>query len=205
MEYSRIADSRALPPLGVSKSSTEQHRDLYINKRINWPGLTETALDEKPWTEGQILHEVFSGKSPESALKDRGIPADKDKITHFKTLYDTFQSTATMQSVDQAYTELPFLLDIEGFRVQGFIDLLIHNDSGWAVIDYKSGATEHAEKYNLQMAIYKIAAEAITRGPVNTWLYFTKNNEMRKVEPDTKEFREKITKTCKYILEQYYE
>lgn len=182
--------------------SPEKHRDQYIDKVINWTGLTTSALSQKPWTEGQIIHEIFSGKSPESVLKLRGLPADKEKIAYYQTLFDTFRVTSIMQNADQTYTELPFLLDIEGFRVQGFIDILVHTSSGWAVVDYKSGASEHSDKYRLQMAIYKMAAEAITKEPVDTWLYYIKDTKLERMDVDVREFRETIKSTCNCILEE---
>ncbi|GEM_PF-2786717 len=58
-------------------------------------------------------------KSPEYVLKAREIPTDKEKIATYLALYDMFWATTMIQNVDQQYTELPFLLDIDGFKGPG--------------------------------------------------------------------------------------
>jgi len=180
--------------------SPVEHMEKYIRKIPDRQSLEASILEKRPWTEGQILHEIFSGIPPESVLRSRGLPVKREDIEHYQSLYERFRSSPLVRESDQNYVEFPFLIQLEGFRIQGYIDLLVHNRDGWAVIDYKTGKPGNEGKYDLQMALYKMAAESITGEKVKIYVYFTETNEFIELNPDIEQFRKIIYTSCSEIL-----
>src|SRR5699024_1561501 len=72
----------------------------------------------------------------------------------------------------------------ERILIQGVIDLLVRNEEGWTIIDYKTDkileptVTEKVkqtllQRYNTQINLYKQAIESIIKEPVNNaYLHF---------------------------------
>ena len=69
--------------------------------------------------------------------------------------------------------------------VQGVIDLLIEEDDGFVIVDYKTGSPqkEHLDVYRRQLDLYAKAVEEILERPVRaTYLYWFKTAEFMKTE-----------------------
>jgi CRISPR/Cas system-associated exonuclease Cas4 (RecB family) len=162
----------------------------------------ESILEDRPWTEGQIIHEILSGTASETVLRSRGLPLDPDRMARYRIIYDTFWSSSFVSESSHVLTEFPFLLNLDGFRIRGSIDLLLHTPQGWGVVDYKTGKPGHADDYAIQLAVYKMAAEAITGEKVKVYLYFTENSEFVELDPDMDAIRTEICSACSRILER---
>ncbi|MDO8684564.1 MAG: PD-(D/E)XK nuclease family protein [Armatimonadota bacterium] len=64
-----------------------------------------------------------------------------------------------IQSGSSWLQEVPFQAHLDQLRLLGRIDLLFKDQSGWIIIDYKTGSGEGGERYNLQVGIYALAIE----------------------------------------------
>ena len=71
------------------------------------------------------------------------------------------------------------MINEQGQRLSGSIDLLVELPQGWIVIDHKSTSTginqlpHVAVQYGGQLAAYKLALEAVTDKPVlGQWIHF---------------------------------
>lgn len=181
--------------------SPDLHRERYIEKTPETSSLAVSVFEDQPWTEGQVIHEVFSGIPPATVLRSRGLPLKEERIEYYQTLYDRFWSSPIVAGREQHHVEFPFLLNVDGFRIQGYIDLLLRTRIGWAVIDYKTGKPGNGEEYALQLAVYTMAAESITGEKVKAYLYFTENSEFVEIDPDLKKIRTEICTACSSILE----
>ncbi len=181
-------------------TSPVEHMDKYIRKIPDRQLLEASILERRPWTEGQILHEIFSGIPSESVLRSRGLPVKREDVEEYQALYERFRSAPLVRESDQCYFEFPFLMQLEGFRIQGYIDLLVHTRDGWAVIDYKTGKPGDEGEYDLQMALYKMAVESITGEKVKIYVYFTKNDKFIELNPDIEQFKGIISKVCSEII-----
>lgn len=120
-----------------------------------------------PKTTGTILHQVFAGEDPELVLSRHGI-SSPDAAFYCKSRYDTFRSHSLLAGVSELFHELSFNVSIRGYQIEGRMDLLCHTDTGWMVIDYKSGGWSHAR---IQLAVYLVAAEKLVGCPVSGYLY----------------------------------
>ena len=83
-----------------------------------------------------------------------------------------------MKHVKRSFSEIPFVVTIDGKRVTGKIDRLYEiEDGSWIVIDYKSEASSDyaalADQYAVSMGMYCEAARQIVRAEVRGWIYFT--------------------------------
>ena len=69
---------------------------------------------------------------------------------------------AQVMAIERTFAEYPFCVDVHGYKLEGFIDLLCLDDSGRAlVIDYKTGTSGQGEdlheRYSLQAHCYAYA------------------------------------------------
>jgi ATP-dependent helicase/nuclease subunit A len=88
--------------------------------------------------------------------------------------------SASIRTARRRLRELSFLLQVGGLTVAGQIDLLFQDAEGaWHVVDYKSDRVgpddlgPHAERYEVQMALYMAAAARHLAQPVpDATLYF---------------------------------
>ncbi len=99
-------------------------------------------------------------------------------------LVETFSSmdmSHEIRNTSEAYTEVPFLLKLEGFHLGGTIDRLYRGRSGrLTIIDYKTDtikktqvpAKVEEEKYGFQLSAYALAAQKLFNEPIDTALVF---------------------------------
>jgi ATP-dependent exoDNAse (exonuclease V) beta subunit len=91
----------------------------------------------------------------------------------------TSPRAAQIAAAAEVHTELEFLLrwppdgdDSDGRYLQGFIDCLYRDAAGgWHLVDYKTNrvaaerVAEEAAAYEMQMLVYALAVERITKSP----------------------------------------
>lgn len=181
--------------------SPERHFERYVRKAPEITSLSVSALEDQAWTEGQIIHECFAGTPPGTVLRSRGLPVNEERVARYRALYQCFRSLPLIKDSRQQYVEFPFVLNLDGYRIQGVIDLLLKTADGWAVIDYKAGRAENPDRYALQLGVYQMAAEAITGEKVKGFLYFTETGELLGIEPDIDLIRTAVCRTCSHIFE----
>jgi RecB family exonuclease len=62
-----------------------------------------------------------------------------------------------------AYLEHPFDVAVDGWRLRGVIDRIDRTESGWRIIDFKSGRPIARRKRDLQLALYALGATSALR------------------------------------------
>jgi DNA helicase-2/ATP-dependent DNA helicase PcrA len=62
-----------------------------------------------------------------------------------------------------AYLEHPFDVALDGWRLRGVIDRIDRTESGWRIIDFKSGRPIARRKRDLQLALYALGATSALR------------------------------------------
>lgn len=85
------------------------------------------------------------------------------------------------------WRELYLASTIDGVLCEGYIDLLVEDETGFAVIDYKTDAVEDAaeliERYRLQAATYALLVEATLSKPVTRCVFILiKPNQFDEIE-----------------------
>ncbi|HWQ67318.1 MAG TPA: UvrD-helicase domain-containing protein [Methanospirillum sp.] len=149
---------------------TDTGRGSIYEKSPGIPG----CEDLQPEDVGTILHKVFSGIDPVPVLWEYGIRSETAD-TWLRTRYSQFLEHPILKGVTEEYCELSFVLPISNIAVEGRIDRLCRMEDGdWMVIDYKSGGCPHAD---LQMAVYRQAAEQLLSKPVSAFLYHIHSGE----------------------------
>ncbi|KAF5086049.1 ATP-dependent helicase/nuclease subunit A [anaerobic digester metagenome] len=140
-------------------------------QQINIPDAPTLQKNEA----GILLHQIFSGKSPQTVLAKYGITSLAAEI-YCTSLYEQFCSLPLIQDSSVSYQELSFVTYIGPYPVTGRIDRLIQiSDGTWAVIDYKSGNNSGAE---WQLNFYRKAAERITGQTVRMFVYSIQTGKM---------------------------
>ncbi len=142
-------------------------------------GLPEASLDytEEPEptntegsysgaTVGSAVHQVlgaldFAGDIEEqilrfSAVQDTGIR--KQVELYCKKLLGT-EWYERIKASHSRMQEVPFRIIQDDCSLLGRIDLLIEEESGWVVIDYKTGSISEKDRYGLQVSIYAYAVK----------------------------------------------
>jgi ATP-dependent helicase/nuclease subunit A len=95
--------------------------------------------------------------------------------------FSRMDAACKIRNAAEVYTEVPFLLKLEGFHLGGTIDTLYRSRSGrLTVIDYKTDNVTEAEvpakveeeKYGFQLSAYALAAQKLFNEPIDTALVF---------------------------------
>jgi DNA helicase-2/ATP-dependent DNA helicase PcrA len=58
------------------------------------------------------------------------------------------------------YLEQPFTIDVDGWTLRGVIDRVDRTESGWRILDYKTGRPVTRNRRDLQVALYAMGATA---------------------------------------------
>ena len=152
-----------------------------------------SASSEGP-ERGTLIHSIMAGETDPESSERSGIPND------YLEIYRKFISSEFMQDVTDDYSELPYSMIIEGYPFRGHIDRLLRKSDGWYVLDFKTGDPSEKNSHDVQMVLYKMAAEKITGETVRTFLYYTKTGEFWEVIPDVTEVTAKIRSACGEIF-----
>ncbi|HXC80143.1 MAG TPA: PD-(D/E)XK nuclease family protein, partial [Candidatus Acidoferrum sp.] len=135
------------------------------------------AVQSAEAVEGVLLHEVLR-RAGEARQRDEKITAARlsamhDEVWNATVFPDqrrapTFKRNGAEQleayrkggGFDNRpeYLEHPFAIDIDGWKLRGVIDRVDRTDSGWRILDYKTGRPVSRNRRDLQVALYAIGA-----------------------------------------------
>jgi RecB family exonuclease len=77
-----------------------------------------------------------------------------------------------------AYLEHPFDVAVDGWTLRGVIDRIDRTESGWRIIDFKSGRPVARRKRDLQLALYALGATSALRlEPVQAQVVYLASGE----------------------------
>ena len=81
------------------------------------------------------------------------------------------------------YLEHPFSAAVDGWTLRGVIDRIDHTESGWRIVDYKSGRPQTRSRRDLQVALYALGASSALRlEPMELEVVYLATGESVKVE-----------------------
>lgn len=153
--------------IGRGKATGPDEQNIH---QVTIPGASHLQPDEI----GTLLHLVFSGKDPKSVLVSYGITSPEAE-SFCVSLFQRFCNTPLIRDAVRSYQEVSFITFSGDYPVTGRIDRLIQSSNDeWAVIDYKSGDKSGAD---LQLNVYRIAAESLTGQSVRMYLYSMNTGE----------------------------
>ncbi len=154
-------------PAGASRAGGRELGSLVHNILQRWD-LEEATLEAQ--VERTLRRAGLSGRE----LKNAGAQA--------AALIRNFSASPTAAEIRRArevHQELPFLLKLGAFRIEGTFDMLYRNTGGRLVlIDYKTDQIRddevpaRADAYRFQMAAYALAANRLFQEKVKTALVF---------------------------------
>ncbi|MEP6751679.1 MAG: ATP-dependent DNA helicase [Candidatus Dormiibacterota bacterium] len=127
--------------------------------------------------QGVVLHEVLR-RAGEARQRDDDVTADLLSSMHADvwkaTLFPdplrapTFKRNGAEQleayrkgggfAARPRYLEQPFTIDVDGWTLRGVIDRIDRNESGWRILDYKTGRPVTRSRRDLQVALYAMGA-----------------------------------------------
>jgi len=139
-------------------------------RRLSKAGGLFTAEDYEALDTGEYYHALFESidftVDAETALRN----LDVEEAAHGKIA--AFLRNPLIASLDirQAYKEYPFVMDEDGVKTSGYIDLLLETPDAFIIIDYKLQNIEE-EAYKEQIEGYASALSSMTSKPVHGYLY----------------------------------
>ena len=180
-------------------------------KQALWKSVTETAdirrRHGKEWLLlGDVIHRIFEGLS-KGALQEKDVSLRTEKMLASKgvqrelIVYSiamiekdivTLKEKGVWQDIimprEDAFTELPFILE-EGEAVySGRIDRVIKENGAYSIYDYKTFPVEDKEigyllkEYGFQMRLYrKAVSKLFSTNAVRSFIVFTHTGEVREV------------------------
>ncbi|MHB8614374.1 MAG: RecB family exonuclease, partial [Candidatus Dormibacteraceae bacterium] len=81
------------------------------------------------------------------------------------------------------YLEHPFSARVDGWTLRGVIDRIDRTDTGWRIVDYKSGRPLTRRRRDLQVALYALgASRALNLDPIELEVVYLASGESVKVE-----------------------
>lgn len=130
----------------------------------NWGSIVHRVFEVLVQSKGNIVEmDTFI----EMALTDHGeSPSRKEEL--LQVLVQFLHSTLWQRIVDsdEVYTEVPFSTKVEGDPdevVTGIIDLVIKEQAGWTIIDYKTDRVQKKEEIGLLLEHYKPQVQTYAR------------------------------------------
>jgi ATP-dependent helicase/nuclease subunit A len=179
-------------------------RRFYLRHRLGLPleMLTEETVepgDEPSETEsdtsraaaigyGIAVHEIFARTEPTSkSLADLAAKISaqhglsEEETAKAADAVRTFFANPDVKSIlttGSVHRELPFLWKFQEKLIRGQVDLVVVNDDGFQLVDFKtnrgSDPDSIARRYRLQMILYALAAESLFKRPATqVSLYLT--------------------------------
>jgi RecB family exonuclease len=81
------------------------------------------------------------------------------------------------------FLEQPFAAAVDGWTLRGVIDRIDRTESGWRIVDYKSGRPLSRSRRDLQVALYALgASRALQLDPMELEIVYLATGESVKVE-----------------------
>jgi ATP-dependent helicase/nuclease subunit A len=179
--------------------------------RVPWKTVTETAdirrRHGKDWLIlGDIMHRIFEGVS-EGLLSEQDIGARAEKLLGSKGVsreqaaeqtmiiekdIETLKGKGIWQGIimprEDAFAELPFVLDAGDAVYSGRIDRIIKEDNVYKIYDYKTFPVKDNEvgyllkEYSFQMGIYRQAVRRLfNTNAVKSFIVFTHTGDVREI------------------------
>ncbi len=143
----------------------------------------------------ESLFATFLGRNTEAMISG-GLDIDRIKMRSKKLLLKVTGDKYLLKMLAGVprYSEMPFLLNGNGYILRGRIDMLFGEKGGneWSLLDWKTGEpgdrSPHdfaAEQYyDLQLACYKWAVESVKNRKVkNTYIYMASAGKLLRIEP----------------------
>jgi RecB family exonuclease len=82
-----------------------------------------------------------------------------------------------------AYLEHPFSAAVDGWTLRGIIDRIDRTETGWRIVDYKSGRPLTRRRRDMQVALYALGATtALNLEPVELEVVYLASGDVIKVE-----------------------
>ncbi len=193
----------APPPAGVVP--------LTFQRRAPWKAVTETVDIRRRHGRdslviGDIMHAIFEGIS-KGIIREQDIDMRIERLLSFRGIsrqqgegmaeiirrdISTLKDSGIWQDIilprENAFTELPFILEHEGTVYTGRIDRIIMDGDTCRIYDYKTFPAGEEElpyllrQYAAQLDIYrKAAARLFTAKHVKTFIVFTHTGEIHEV------------------------
>jgi len=128
-----------------------QHEALRQAGEVRKSGRQVTAKDMR-----SIQEEVWR----QSAFPDPKRAATFKRIGAAQL--EAYRSRGGFESPPE-YLEHPFSAAVDGWTLRGVIDRIDHTESGWRIVDYKSGRPQTRSRRDLQVALYALGASSALR------------------------------------------
>ncbi len=128
---------------------------------------------------GVVLHEVLrlagEARRRDEQITARQLSAMHDEVWNATAFPDprrapTFKRNGASQleayrkgggfEARPEYLEQSFAIDVDGWTLRGVIDRVDHTESGWRILDYKTGRPVSRNRRDLQVALYAMGASA---------------------------------------------
>lgn len=157
------------PPGGKPGLEGEPPSD--VGRKIG--SLVHSVLERDPSWDSQSMQALAMSLGTEAGLR-------ADAIDHASGLLARFSESAFAKRLRAArFTgrEVPFCLPLEA-TVEGVADLVIEEDDGWRVVDFKTDGVaedeveERANHYRMQGACYALCLSKILRRPIKEIIFY---------------------------------
>ncbi|HEY3194378.1 MAG TPA: ATP-dependent DNA helicase [Candidatus Dormibacteraeota bacterium] len=188
-------------PVVLSFSAIATYRDCPRQYWYRYE-LRLPAIQAAEAVQGVVLHEVLrraaesrrQGKQVTAALV-RSLHREVWSATSFPDARraPTFERNGVQQleayrrrggfDAPPEFLEQPFEVGVDGWTLRGVIDRVDRTDSGWRIIDYKSGRPISARRRDLQVELYALGArEALQLDPIELQVVYLASGETVPVE-----------------------
>jgi len=132
--------------------------------------------------------------------------AIRSEITPWLEVFAQSGTAEEIRRSGQAYAEIPFYLNLQGYRIEGVIDKLYRGPSGrLMILDYKTDGISaeeietRAAEYRLQLSAYALAVYRLFGEEVETALAFLQPGIIRPIDHDPGRTEIEIIETIRAI------
>ncbi len=160
------------------------------------------AVQSAEAVHGVIQHEVLrqAGEARKSGreVTSRALKSIHDEVWR-KSSFPDLRRAATFRRIGAAqlesyrgrggfdvppeFLEQPFSAAVDGWTLRGVIDRIDRTDSGWRIVDYKSGRPLTRSRRDLQVALYALgASSALHLDPMELEVVYLTTGETVKIE-----------------------
>ncbi len=202
---------RPLLRFKADRSRPAEFIPLKVEAPVKWKAVTETVdikrQHGKDWLIlGDIIHKIFEevskgniteqdiGAMAEKLLVRRGIFKEHNRslLTLIEGDIELLKGKGIWQDIimpgENSFSELPFILDLDGTVYTGRIDRVIKRDGIYNVYDYKTFPADEKEMgyllkgYSSQLRIYREAVRRLFKSEgVKSFIVFSHMGEVREV------------------------
>src|SRR5207245_1350704 len=141
-----VAEERRL----LYVAMTRARRRLYLTRATHYEG-------GRGWRESRFLSEVRAVGA--SAILEKQIPTTPQAVPPI-AVHGRSGEVQLSYSAITSYLQRQFDVPVDGWKLRGVIDRIDRTDSGWRIIDYKSGRPIARRRRDLQVALYALGATA---------------------------------------------